>query len=85
MTVVTADMNDFDTAGHFDRVVSIEMFEHMQNYEELLASDALMHLHAPIQRVTGYDCPMPYFALEQQYMPSVERIVAAAQKTLEYG
>ncbi|NIP18509.1 MAG: methyltransferase domain-containing protein [Xanthomonadales bacterium] len=33
--VVTADMNDFDTERRFDRVVSIEMFEHMRNYPEL--------------------------------------------------
>ncbi len=31
--VITADMNVFDTQiGHFDRVVSVEMFEHMRNY-----------------------------------------------------
>jgi cyclopropane-fatty-acyl-phospholipid synthase len=35
--VVTADMNDFDTGHRFDRVVSVEMFEHMRNYERLLA------------------------------------------------
>ena len=36
LTVVTADMNDFDTGKQFDRVVSIEMFEHMRNHEELM-------------------------------------------------
>ena len=35
--VVTADMNDFATSRRFDRVVSVEMFEHMRNYEQLLA------------------------------------------------
>lgn len=34
--VVTADMNDFTPEGRFDRVVSVEMFEHMQNHEELM-------------------------------------------------
>ena len=34
--VVTCDMNDFATEERFDRVVSLEMFEHMRNYEELL-------------------------------------------------
>jgi cyclopropane-fatty-acyl-phospholipid synthase len=34
--VVTADMNDFHTDREFDRVISIEMFEHMRNYEVLL-------------------------------------------------
>ena len=36
LTVITADMNDFAPEGTFDRVVSVEMFEHMRNYEELL-------------------------------------------------
>lgn len=34
--VITADMNDFDTELKFDRVVSVEMFEHMRNYEKLM-------------------------------------------------
>lgn len=36
LKIITADMNDFDTARRFDRIVSIEMFEHMRNYAELL-------------------------------------------------
>ena len=36
LQVITADMNDFDTTETFDRVVSVEMFEHMRNYEKLL-------------------------------------------------
>jgi cyclopropane-fatty-acyl-phospholipid synthase len=35
--VITCDMNEFTaTRAAFDRVVSIEMFEHMKNYEQLL-------------------------------------------------
>jgi len=33
--VITADMNRFDIDTRFDRVVSVEMFEHMRNYAEL--------------------------------------------------
>ena len=36
LEIVTADMNDFDTERRFDRIVSVEMFEHMRNYGELL-------------------------------------------------
>lgn len=36
LRVVTCDMNDFSTTHKFDRVVSVEMFEHMRNYEILL-------------------------------------------------
>jgi cyclopropane-fatty-acyl-phospholipid synthase len=34
--IITADMNNFSTDSSFDRVVSVEMFEHMRNYAELL-------------------------------------------------
>jgi len=34
--VLTADMNDFDVHESFDRVISVEMFEHMHNYRRLL-------------------------------------------------
>jgi cyclopropane-fatty-acyl-phospholipid synthase len=37
LDVVTADMNSFRTAGRFDRVVSVEMFEHMSNWRPLLS------------------------------------------------
>ncbi len=34
--VVTCDMNELAPRGQYDRIVSVEMFEHMRNYEELL-------------------------------------------------
>lgn len=37
LTVITADMNDFRADGQYDRVVSVEMFEHMSNWPELLS------------------------------------------------
>lgn len=37
LEVITADMNVFETAQRFDRVVSVEMFEHMSNWPGLLA------------------------------------------------
>ncbi len=36
LEVVTADVNHFSPHGRFDRVMSIEMFEHVRNYAELL-------------------------------------------------
>jgi cyclopropane-fatty-acyl-phospholipid synthase len=36
LTVVAADINSFTPPGQFDRVVSVEMFEHMSNWRELL-------------------------------------------------
>ena len=42
LEVVTADVNTLAPQGRFDRVVSVEMFEHMHNWHELL------------QRITGW-------------------------------
>jgi cyclopropane-fatty-acyl-phospholipid synthase len=36
LTVITADMNDFSIGQRFDRIVSVEMFEHMANWRGLL-------------------------------------------------
>jgi cyclopropane-fatty-acyl-phospholipid synthase len=38
VTVITADMNDFKAPQEYDRVVSIEMFEHMKNYQARLGA-----------------------------------------------
>jgi cyclopropane-fatty-acyl-phospholipid synthase len=35
LRVITADMNDFAAEGRFDRVVSVEMFEHIRNHRRL--------------------------------------------------
>ena len=38
LRIITCDMNRFDIDERFDRVVSVEMFEHMKNYERLNAN-----------------------------------------------
>lgn len=48
-----------------------------------LAEKALYDLQAPVMRVTGYDTVMPYFQLENHYLPSVARIVDAVTNVME--
>jgi cyclopropane-fatty-acyl-phospholipid synthase len=36
LLVITSDMNVFDPKRQFDRIVSVEMFEHMMNWRQLL-------------------------------------------------
>ncbi len=50
--IITCDMNRFEIEGKFDRVMSVEMFEHMKNYERLLGNisrwlkpDGLLFVH----------------------------------------
>lgn len=50
-----------------------------------LAEHALLHLLAPVQRVTGYDTIMPLLKLERCYMPSVERIVNTVHAALKFS
>lgn len=47
-----------------------------------LAQHAMYDLVAPVERVAGYDTPIPLFRLEMKYLPSVEKIVAAVKRTL---
>jgi pyruvate/2-oxoglutarate/acetoin dehydrogenase E1 component len=50
----------------------------------LVAEKALLHLQAPVLRVTGYDVPYPYWQLEDLYVPSVERVSDALRKLVEF-
>ena len=59
--IVTADMNDFDIAERFDRIVSVEMFEHMSNWRALLTRvkgwlkpDGRLFIHIFTHRTTPY-------------------------------
>ncbi len=49
----------------------------------LLMEHCFSDLTAPVQRVTGYDTIMPYFQLEKEYIPSIERIKIGVLSTLE--
>jgi pyruvate dehydrogenase E1 component beta subunit len=50
-----------------------------------IAERGLSSLLAPVTRVTGYDTVVPMARLEQHYMPSVERIVAAARAACQFS
>jgi len=61
LDVITADMNDFATEERFDRVVSVEMFEHMSNWRALLsrvrgwiAPEGRLFLHVFAHRDRSY-------------------------------
>ena len=50
----------------------------------ILAEKAMLDLRGPVLRVTGYDVPYPYWQIEDSYMPSPERVVAAVRRLLEF-
>jgi len=76
------------TAGKTGRVVIVQEAPRTCGYAAevaaILAEKAILDLHGPILRVTGYDVPYPYWQIEDAYMPSVERVVDAAQRLLDF-
>jgi cyclopropane-fatty-acyl-phospholipid synthase len=61
LRVITADMNGFAPGQLYDRVVSVEMFEHMSNWSELLgrirtwlAADGRLFVHVFTHRSKPY-------------------------------
>jgi len=84
--VITSDMRDFAIGDTFDRVVSVEMFEHMRNYEQLLARvaswlkpDGLLFVHIFVHKdvaypfeITGEDDWMARYFFTGGLMPSAD-------------
>jgi 2-oxoisovalerate dehydrogenase E1 component beta subunit len=48
-----------------------------------VAEEGLYDLVAPIKRVTGFDTIMPLYRLENEYIPSIVRIIEAVTATME--
>ena len=51
----------------------------------IIAEDAFEYLDAPVMRVASVDTPVPYSPpLEAAFLPNADKVVAAAQKLVEY-
>ena len=60
--IITADMNQFDITSKFDRVLSVEMFEHMRNHRALmkkisnwLKPDGKFFMHIFVHKSLAYE------------------------------
>lgn len=49
-----------------------------------IVEKALVHLEAPVRRLTGYDVQFPYFAREKAFMPNADRVLHAAREVLAF-
>ncbi|KAF3615178.1 (S)-coclaurine N-methyltransferase [Capsicum annuum] len=59
--IIVADISTFEMEGSYDRILSIEMFEHMKNYEDLLKKisrwmkpDSLLFVHHFCHKAFAY-------------------------------
>lgn len=50
----------------------------------LINDEALLYLKAPMKRVTGWDIPVPFFTVEEDYMPTEARVVRGIEETILY-
>ena len=68
------------------RAASLQFVRKLSGFNKpsKLNEEAFDHLQAPVARVTGWDTPYPPAALEQHYLPSVERIGDAVMRTVRY-
>ena len=76
------------SAGKTGRVVIVQEAPRTAGFgaelAAILAEKAILDLRGPVLRVTGYDVPYPYWKIEDAYMPSVDRVVDACRKLLEF-
>ena len=49
------------------------------------AEECMFDLVAPVERVTGYDTHIPLFRLEMKYLPSTDKIIAAAKRAMAHS
>jgi len=97
LSVVTCDINTFTPEGLFDRIVSVEMFEHVRNHRQLfqrvadwLSPSGKVFLHVFAHRTHCYlfeprsakDWMSKYF-FSGGIMPSADLLPAAAQGILQ--
>ena len=50
----------------------------------LLQEEALLYQEAPVQRVTGFDVPVPLYAMEDYYLPNAARVEDGIREAVEF-
>lgn len=50
----------------------------------LINDTSFLYLRSPIERVAGFDTPVPVFSLEDDYLPNTGKIKASIQKVIEF-
>lgn len=50
----------------------------------IINDTSFLYQKAPIERVTGFDVPVPYFGFEDYYLPTSHRVMAAIEKVMKF-
>lgn len=50
----------------------------------IINDTSFLYQKAPVERVTGFDVPVPYFGFEDHYLPTPERILYGIEKVMKF-
>jgi len=50
----------------------------------IINDTSFLYLRSPVERVTGFDVPVPLFALEDHYVPTPARVLEGIEKTINF-
>ncbi|MCP3772760.1 alpha-ketoacid dehydrogenase subunit beta [Paenibacillus sp. MZ04-78.2] len=50
----------------------------------IINDEALVYLKAPVKRITGFDIPVPQMSVEDDYMPTIERVERGILETVSF-
>ncbi|YCA43840.1 alpha-ketoacid dehydrogenase subunit beta [Bacillus sp. JZ8] len=50
----------------------------------IINDTSFLYMKSPIERVTGFDVPVPFFALEEHYLPTPQRVFKAIEKVMHF-
>jgi pyruvate dehydrogenase E1 component beta subunit len=77
-----------DSVKRTGRVVIVEEAHRIMGFgsdlSAIIAEDAILHLKAPIKRVSGYDIRFPLYKLEEKYLPDAQRVLIAAREVMKF-
>lgn len=50
----------------------------------IINDTSFLYLRAPIERITGFDVPVPFFTLEEHYLPTPARVIEGIEKVVHF-
>lgn len=100
MRGITCDVIDLRTLYPIDKDILSESFQKTgravivheahetggvgNDIVSILNDTSFLYMKSPIERVTGFDVPVPFFALEEHYLPTPQRVLKAIEKVVHF-
>ncbi|WP_153043004.1 alpha-ketoacid dehydrogenase subunit beta [Neobacillus mesonae] len=50
----------------------------------IINDTSFLFMKSPIERVTGFDVPVPFYSLEEHYLPTPQRVIKAIEKVVHF-